>query len=257
MKKLKNIALLDEMKQNEFFDIKPLKDWGILFFPISMSNITTKQSVKNCLEWISFFGDKKAGEPKIGLNLVYCDFLYLNSEDKATFLKEKFMNAMVNHKNGLKNAIHKNRKSLQIQHAFHFETWGNLYLEIKGDFNVYFEKIKDFYKKDKTFQKYIQEDIKFYNRKLDKNQLNFFLEEHLMIYLVLNNLVNFRNEYIQGREKWILLCYPGIPPKAQVYLFQKNPFNLKTENPFLGQYNLLNKKFYDFKNINLENWNYE
>ena len=242
---------------NQFFDIKPLKDWGILWFPISMSNISTKQSVRNCMDAINFFGDRKVGDPKIGLNLVYTDFLYLNSNEKSSELKEKFMFQMIKHKNGLKNAIHKKRKLHQIQQAFSFETWSNLYLGVEGDFTVQFKRLKEIYKKDKLYQKYLKEDTKFYGRKLDKNQLNFFLEEHLIIYLMLNKKFKFKNEYVQGREKWILLCYPGIPPKAQVYLFQKNPFKFKSENKFIGQYNLLNKKFYDCSNIDLETWNYE
>ena len=244
------------MEKNQFFDIKPLKDWGIIWFPISMANISTKQGVKNCMEWIKFFG-KKAGEPKIGLSTTYTDFLYLNSKETSRKLKEKFMIQMVAHKNGIKNEVHKNRNELQIQHSFHFETWGNLYLEIEGDFNSYFRKIKEMYNKDKNFQKFVKEDCRFYKRRLTPDQINFFLEEHLMIYLILNMKVKFRNEYVQGREKWILLVYPGVPPKGQVYLAQKNPFRFKTENKFLGQYNVENKRFYDFNNIDLETWNYD
>ncbi|KHO48521.1 hypothetical protein J4412_00880 [Candidatus Pacearchaeota archaeon] len=243
--------------KNEFFDIKPLKDWGIIWFPISMSNISTSQSVKKCIEWINFFGEKKVGEPKIGLNVSYTDFLYLNSDEKASKLKEKFMFQMVNHKNGFKKMIYKNRIKNQILHAFHFESFGNLYLEIGGDFNDSFKKIKELYKKDKNFQKYLKEDSKFFKRKLTKNQSNFFLEEDLVTYLILSMKVNFRNEYVQGREKWILFCYPGSPLKSQVYLCQSNPFKFKLENPYYGGYNLLNKKFYDFKNLDLETWNYE
>jgi hypothetical protein len=244
-------------EKNEFFDIKPLKDWSILWFPISMSNISTKQKVTECMKWIDYFGDKKAGEPKLGLDIVYCDFLYLNSNLPSRKLKEKFMFQMVNHKGGLKKAIHRNRKNLQIQQAFHFETWGNLYLQVKGDFNEYFLRIKKLYARDKLFRKYVHEDARHYKRKLNKNELNFFLEEHLMAYLSLNKMVAFRNEYVQGREKNVLMCYPGVPPKAQIYLLQKNPFKFLTNNPFIGQYNLSNKKFYDAKNIDLRTWNYE
>jgi len=241
---------------NQFFDIKPLKNWGILWFPISMTNINTKQSVGDCIKWIEFFGTK-AGEPKIGINLTYCDFLYLNSGEPASELKEKFMHQMVSHINGVKRILHKKRKIFQIQHAFHSETWGNLYLEIEGDFNEFFKKVKEFYKKDKLFQKYINEDARFFNRKLSEEQLNFFLEEDLMVYLVLYGKVKFRNEYVQGREKWILISYPGVPPKSVVYFVQKNPFKFKTGNPYLGQYNLKNKKFYDYNNFDLETWNYD
>ena len=243
--------------KNNFFDIKPLNDWGIIWFPISMSNISTKQKVSEYIKWIEFFGEKKIGEPKIGLNFTYCDFLYLNSEDSSKKLKDLFMFQMISHKNGLKNFIHKKRKTFQIQHAFHFGTWGNLYLEVEGDFNIYFKKIKDFYERDKRFQKYIKEDSVFLDRRLNQNQIDFFLEEHLMTYLILNKKIRFRNEYVQGREKWILLSYPGVPPKAQIYLIQKNPLKFSSDNIFIGQYDLLSKKFYNFRNFDLETWNYE
>jgi len=70
-------------------------------------------------------------------------------------------------------------------------------------------------------------------------------------------MVEFRNEYVQGRQKNVLMCYPGVPPKAQMYLLQLNPFKFSTDNEFVGQYNLLNKKFYQADNFDLETWNYE
>ncbi len=245
------------MEKNKFFDIKPLKDWSILWFPISMSNISTKQSVKKCMDYLNYFGDKKAGEPKIGLEMNYTEFLYMNSKEKSSKIKEKFMFQIVQHKKGMEKSIHKNRMKMQIQHAFHFGSWSNLYFQVEGDFNVYFKKLKNFYQKDKLFRKYLKEDCKFNKRKLTNDQVNFFLEEHLMVYLGLFKKIRFTNEYVQGREKNILLIYPGIPPKAQVYLLQKNPFNFKTNNKFIGQYNLENKKFYDYNNIEIEKWDHK
>ncbi len=78
-----------------------------------------------------------------------------------------------------------------------------------------------------------------------------------MTYLLLYKQINLRNEYILGREEWILWVYPGVPSKALVYLFQKNPFKLKSDNPYIGQYNLENGKLYDFNNFDLDAWNYE
>jgi hypothetical protein len=240
---------------NQFFDIKSLKDWGILWFPISMARISTGQRANDCIKWLDFFKDK-VEDPKVGINFVYCDFLYLNSNEPAKKLKEKFMAEIISHRNGLKKLIFKKRKEYQIQHAFHFETWGNLYLELDGDFNYLLKEIKELYKKDKLFQKYVKEDVKFFNRKLDQNQISFFLEEHLMAYLVLFKKCKFRNEYVQGREKWVLLAYPGIPPKAQIYLIQKNPFKFKTDNSFVGNYDLSKNKFYDYSRVSLDSWNY-
>lgn len=135
---------------------------------------------------------------------------------------------------------------------------GNLYLEAELDFNDLLTKVRELYQKDKLFQKYIKEDCAFSKRKLNENQLNFFLEEDLMTYLILNKKIKFRNEYVQGREKWVLLAYPGFPLKSLVYLCQKDPFKLtpKNTNEFYGEYNLDNHKFYDFNNLDLETWNY-
>jgi len=107
--------------KNQFFDIK-IKDWGIIWFPISMARISTGQSVSECMKWLEMFRNK-VQDPQVGVNFVYCDFLYLNSDEPAKKLKEKFMCQMISHKNGLKKSIHKNRKQNQIQQAFHFETW--------------------------------------------------------------------------------------------------------------------------------------
>lgn len=244
------------MEKNKFFKIKPTKDWGILWVPISMSRISTGQNVKSVYSWINDFRSK-VEEPKVGINFTYCDFLYMNSSEPANKLKIKFSRQMINHKIGLDSAINKNKMTNQIQHAFHFNTFGNLYLESKGDFNLYFKKIQSLYQKDKLFQKYLKEDCKFSKRRLSKNQINFFLEECLMTYLILNFQIDFRNEYVQGREKWVIVSYPEVPLKTQVYLCQLNPFKFNIKNPYYGSYNSDNKKFYDFNNIDLETWNYK
>jgi hypothetical protein len=244
------------MNKNEFFGINKFpKGWGIVAMPISMARIATGQSAQKCIEWILDFGVKKVTEPKIGLNFIYGDFLYLISDEKASVLKEKFMIEIINHKNALQKLIEKNKQSLQIQHAFTFQTWNDLYLSTR-DFDGDLRKLRQFYKEDLEYQKYIDEDIKHYNRIKDENQINFFIEEHLATYLLLYKEISLRNEYTLGRQEWLLWMYPGVPPKGLVYLFQKNPFNLTTENPYLGQYNLDNSKFYEFSKFDLDTWDY-
>jgi len=170
------------IEKNQFFDIKQIKDWTLVWFPISISNIGTRQGVSKCIKWLEFFNDKKIIAPRVGLNVVYADFLYLNSKEPANKLKEKFLKQIVSHKRGMKNEIYKRRRDLQIQQAFHFEGWLNLYLQTKGDFHYFLLKIKKIYAKDKKFQKYLKQDAKHFKRKLNKDQLNFFLEEHLLSY---------------------------------------------------------------------------
>jgi len=111
--------------------------------------------------------------------------------------------------------------------------------------------------KDKKFQKHIKDDLKLFGRKdlkkLTVNQLNFFLEECLLFYLIAKGKVILRNDYIQNHEKWVLWCYPGKPLKSQIYLIQNNIFGFNNKkNKFENcYYDLKEKKLYDFSRINL------
>lgn len=243
---------------NEFFDINKLPaDWGILVFPISISLITTSQNPKKCLEHIRNFSPDKINTPKVGANFVYGDFLYLHSDNKASELKHRFMNLVVDHKNALQRLVAKNHQDFQIQHSFNYETWNQMYLGV-NNFPEKLQELINLFGKDKLFQKYLKEDADRYGRGLDENQINFFLEEHLLQYLLLHQKIRLRNDYVQDREKWVLWAYPGVPPKALVYLLQLNPFDLETDNPYgMAEYNLENNKLYEFDRLDLETWNYE
>jgi len=77
------------------------------------------------------------------------------------------------------------------------------------------------------------------------------------MYLGSYGKIDFPNDYIQGKEKWILWVYPGKAPKALIYLYQLNPFNLKNkENIYLNSpmYNPESKELYCFDNIDLETY---
>ena len=241
---------------NKFFDINKLPpEEGILVFPISMSRISNSQSAKACWKYMKIFSPKKIIKPSVGLNVIYSDFLYLNSSESPSLLKKKFMSLIWTHKNDFLRIL--KRHPMMINKAFSFTTWNQLYIESK-DFVRYLGEIRKIYSKDKLFQKYVKEDFENYKKgKLDENQINFFLEEDLISYLITKGQVNLQNEYIQGKEKWILYCYPGKPLKSQIYLFQKNFFKLsnkenKFENCF---YDLQEKKLYDFNRIDLETYN--
>jgi len=243
--------------ENTFYDINKMpKDWGLWVFPISMSRIRNAQDAQKCIEYLKIFTPKKVSISRYGLNLIYSDHLYFYSEKQASDLKNSFTGEIIQHRNKFLKLREKNGQELQIIDAFHYQVWNQLYLSTKSileKLNV----VKRIYREDKLFQKYIQEDANRYNRELDENQLMFFLEEHLIFYLIMYGEIHLENLYVQGRQKWVLICYPGLPPRALVYLVQKNPFKFKTDNPYIGQYNLENNKFYDFTNINLETWDYE
>lgn len=252
------------MKQESgrFFDINKLpKDYGILVFPISISRAEHQngQSPEQCFDYVQHFSPKKISEPKVGLNMIYGDFLYMNSQEPASSLKKKFMSIVLAHKNSFQKLVTKNWKDFQIQQAFSFEVWNQLYLDYRNaDFSNDLAKIKKLYEQDSFFQKLIADDANFCERELTDEQLNFFLEEHLMFYLISKKKIFLPNEYIQGREKWVLWCYPSPMLKAQFYLYQKNPLNLNApENPYENHvYDLSAKLLIDCTKVDLENYNY-
>lgn len=240
---------------NKLFDINKLpSEEGVLLFPISMSRISNAQSAKKCWEYMKIFSPDKIIKPVVGLNFVYGDYLYLNSNEKAATLKNKFLPLMLSHKNEFLKIVAKN--PFYIENAFSFYTWNQTILECKDFINL-LGKLKKIYQKDKTFQTCMAIDLKNAGKKkLDENQLNFFLEETLLFYLFSKGKVNVYNKHTNGKEKWILWCYPGKPLASQIYLSQKNIFDLhnkknKYEDCF---YDLTDKKLYDFKKVNLNNF---
>lgn len=239
--------------KNEFFDINKLPSGeGCLVFPLSMSRLDTGQVPARISRDLEIFLNK-VSYPSVGVNFIYTDFLYLNSNEKANVLKNKFSQMIHNHSNALKNLIYKKRYYFQIQHAFSYITWGQLYLFAKT-FQDDFKKLKEIYDKDDMFKKYVKNDAFFTKKRLTKNQLNFFLEEYLFAYYIIKGKIRFPNEFIQGKDKWYLLCYPGESTKGLIYLTQKNFFKLPKIQPYEGQYNLETKKFIDFHNVDLETY---
>lgn len=244
-------------EKNKFFDINKLpKGWGLLVFPISMSKVSSGQNAKNTINFLRII-NKKTQEPKIGVTFVYGDYLYFHSQKPAAELKSRFQELVIDHKNGvLKSLTGKYRHEMQITPAFTFATWNQMYLWA-DNFKSYFNRLQKIAEKDKNLQQCLKDDAKAYGRKLTKHQINFLLEEALMAYLAIKGKIQIYNEYVHNRETWIMWCYPGKPPKTQVYLFQKNIFNLK--NPENGlehivQYDLESNVAVTYDNIDLETY---
>lgn len=245
------------LPENEFYDINKFPaEEGLILFPISMSRITTGQDPAACMRYIHELSPTKVQTPLIGLNFIYTDLLYMNSREPASLLKEKFMFQVINHKNAMRKLLHKNRQDFQIQNAFYFQSWGQLYAGSK-DLGSQLRELRDIYKGDEQFQKYLQQDAVHDGKELNEDTVNFYLEEHLLLYLVLKGEIEIYNPYIENRQKWILDCYPGKPPKALAYLFQENPFDLQSANSYdAAQYDLEGRKLYEFDRMNLERWDY-
>jgi hypothetical protein len=246
----------NSLEKNRFFDINKLPaEKGLLLFGLSMNKLSNRQSAENCLQDIKHLSPSKISKPLVGLNFIYSDFLYLYSDKPAPELKRSFMNQVIQHRNSIQKLIEKNHATLQIQHAFNYMVWNQLYVSTK-DFHEFFEQIKKIYSEDALFQKYIQEDCAFFEKELEDNQVNFFLEEILMMYLLSKNQVKLPNEYIENNQKWILWCYPGRPLKSTVYLYQLNPFKLNwPENPYQdSHYDLEAKELISFNQVDLDTY---
>jgi len=235
---------------DKLFDINRLPaEWGILVFPISMSRISNSgQNAKACFEYLKEI-NKKIATPKVGVTFVYGDYLYFHSKEKAYILKQRFQELMMDHKNAIYNLLtsKEGKKHFQIIPAFTFATWNQLYLWT-DNFKAYMDRLVKISKEDMELQKCLREDAKTLGRKLDERQKLFFLEESLVAYLVAKGKIKIYNEYVHGRESWMLWCYPGKPPKTQEYLFKKNIFNLKMpENKYenCAQYNLTDHQLHD------------
>ena len=244
------------LEKNIFFDINKLPpEKGLLLFGLSMNKLSNRQDAEHCMEDIRHLATDKISKPLVGLNFIYSDFLYLYSDRPAPELKHSFMNQVIGHRNGMQNLIEKSHMEFQIQHGFNYMVWNQLYVGTK-DFNQLFDKLKKIYKEDEKFQKYLKEDCEVFGKEMEDNQINFFLEEILMMYLLSKNQIKLPNEYIENNQKWILWCYPGRPLKSEIYIHQLNPFGLDwKESPYQSsQYDLEAKQLIDFDRVDLETY---
>lgn len=246
-----------KLEKNVFFDINKLPpEKGLVIYGLSMNRLDHGgQAPEDCLEWCRTFVPSKVSKPLIGCILLYSDFLYLYSDKSAPELKNTFMNQLIHHKNGFEKLLEKNNIEFQIQQAFNYLAWNQMYLGTKN-FDQLFGEIKSLYKSDELLQKYIKEDSEIFGREMGENQVNFLLEEALMTYLLSHNEIKVPNEYIQGNQRWILFCYSGRPPKSIAYLYQLNPFKLNwSENPYQNSwYDLESKQLIEFDRVDLETY---
>jgi hypothetical protein len=243
-------------EKNTFFDFSKLPpEKGILLFPLSISKLRHRQSAENCIKDLYNFYPNKMSKPLIGVNYVYSDFLYLYSNKPAPELKHTFMNQVIEHKNAIQKIVSKNQIDFQIQHGFNFLVWNQLYVGT-NDFNKLFDQIKKIYSEDELLQKYVQEDCEVYGRDMEENQVNFFLEEALLFYLISKGQVKLPNEYIENNQKWVLLCYSGKPLKSIVYISQLNPCKLEwADNPYQNAfYDLEAKQLIEYDRVDLESY---
>jgi hypothetical protein len=240
---------MKEQKDN-LFDINKMPHQpGLLVFGISMSNISTSQTAKKCFKYVENFIEK-IYSPQVGLVQIYSDSLYFYSEEKAPILKQRYQNLINSHKNEFLKLLKKH--PWLIPSAYSFMTWSQVILESREFFD-YFGRLKNIYKKDKTFQQYLKEDLKKVGKKPTKSNIYFILEELLVLHFISKGKIKLNNGYVNGREKWVLNCYPGKPMKSEIYFYKKNFFNLHNkENIYQNSfYDLEGRKLYNYDKITL------
>lgn len=237
-----------------FFDINKFpREWGIVVFPISMTRIGNVQSPSECIDAL-YFLKQKISINRTGANFLYSDGLYMNFEKDVYETKNKFAQNTVSHMRGVKNLIKKHYQDFQIESAFSFESWFQMYLSHEDFFNA-FKTVKDLYASDEKFRKQVALDAEEQGKELNECQISFYLEEHTFGYLILNRELELRNNFVNGQEQWVLMAYPGKPPRGQIYLFQQDPLKINSDsNPYKGQYDLVEKKFIDYNKVDLDSF---
>ena len=240
------------MEKNIFYDINRFpKDWGLIVLPISMSKIISTQSAESCIAALTDMLPKIAIN-RVGAHFVYSEGLYMNLERDAFISKNNFAHAAVGHKRAVQKLLIANRQKFQIENAVSYESWFQMYLSHKAFFNAY-KTVRDLYDSDKQFQFWVGEDAKENGRELTEEQLSFYLEEHTFHYLLMNRQLELHNDFVNGKEKWVLNCYPGSALKGEIYLVQQDPLDInKDTNPYKGTYDLVEKKFIDYLKVDLE-----
>ena len=250
----------------QFFDINKLKPWnGLLRFPISLSRIANAQSAKMYFEtYIPHISPSKILTPTIWANFCYSDMLYMYSDQPATTLKKKYMSEIYKHKNESKKYLGKPQvhlwktpkdASYYIPNSFSFDSWTSLYLWYEWDFPFILKRLYDIYQNDSVFQNYLEADCKDNDKLITNDQIMFFLEKHLMMYLISRMKTHLINLYVPNYD-WILQSYPGKPLRHQIYIFQQDFFGLGTSRNVYADswYDLWQCILYDMSKIDLKTY---
>lgn len=225
----------------------------MIVLPISMSRISNLQSPEKYMEYLAFFSEKML-ENTVGVNFLYSEGLYMNFGENVSEEKNHLAQNALSHKWGILKIKEKKHAQFQVDSAFHFDSWFQMYLAY-GAFFSDFTKVKMIFKEDPVFQKYVQMDAEEAGKEYTEQQIHFYLEEHLVGYLLLHRKMHLENMFLLEREEWVLFAYTWDPPRGLIYLCQLDPFGLGSDtNPYKGMYNLLSQKFVDFTNVELETW---
>ncbi len=241
---------------NEFYDFnKHPSGYGIEILNISMSLLSTKQTPKKCVELDRKHVKRKFNEKKVGGLVLYTDGLYLNSSEESAKLHYRHRQLIEEHKQGFMN--HLKKDPTLIPNAYSFISWDQHILNC-SKFSSYLAKVRELYKKDRCFKKLVEHDIKAAGREVSRYTIEFILEEILADYAATKGLVELPNEFVQGRQEWVLNIYPGKPIRSQVYLYQLDPLKLGRTSNVYGNcwYDWQQCVLYDFERLDIETFDF-
>ena len=162
----------------------------------------------------------------------------ITDSSPAKKLRKKYIQQMRSHKYGILKLLE--RDPAWIVPSFSFLSWGQLLLDFK-DIQMYLDSIKKEYASNKKFKAAVKADM--LKKRLTKEQVDFFLEEITIFYLLVKGKISLSNDYIHHHEKWVLNCYPGNPLECEKFLYRYNLLGLENKhNKFENhQYNLKRK----------------
>lgn len=233
----------------------PNKEWAIIA-PISLSKVLNDQSPENIKETL-YDLLPKVKTPGISVSILHTTSLYGKFDwdyRKWERITEQTNRTLIN---SLSTEV---TKPLAINMNYlQFINRSQLRLLALVDIEWCFNKLSDIYENDSEFQELMKLDCQECNRELSNEQINFFLEEHLITTLVSRNKIIISQTLVQN-PKWQLRMYPGAPLRHQVYMMQKRIWlgspNYKNwiQQYEYSWYNSENKLMYDMSKIDLDTY---
>ena len=242
-------SLFSKIKSSSTGDLVKLPNKsGLIIFPISMGKITGEQSAEKVFNFIKNKVLEKLwdnSEP-ISILILYSESFY----KKYNMGHPNHLKLIKEHETKLKSLI----KSVSYleDSAYSFYNWD----EFINKFGNYYEieKGRDYLLKlselDDVFGKYLSETITRLNQVDCLDSRKFLLEETVLFHYLLKEHINYTDDFVKNRNKWVLIAYSGFALKIIAYVHKHNVFKLDGNSK-----NVFQDTFYDFKSGYLYQYN--
>lgn len=226
------------------YDINLIKGDGYLVIPISMARLVTGQHPEKIYEIFHYFS-KKLEIYSNDVIFLYTTGLYLNAENISYEKRAKMNESSLYHANSLRKLIQKRKQ--YIPNAFHYIPIDYVILNSK-EFYDFFNKLKNFEKKDKKFRESIKKDIG--DREYNEANVNFILEEVAITHIIRQKLIEFPRTLVKN-DIWRLIVYAGPYMEADFYQWKNKILPQRDNiNPYRGaQYDFTKKELFVFDEI--------